>query len=72
MTEKIQVQRVRHIGEKGNAYYVEEIQCPMTTESQAAHKCKTCQHCRIFMGTYTKCTYADDMHRKEVRTVTGY
>ena len=72
MTEKIEVRKVKHIGEKGNPYYVEEVQCPKTTESQPAHICKKCEHCRIFMGTYTKCTYADDKRRKELKSVTGY
>ena len=72
MTEKIEVRKVKHIGEKGKDYYVEEVQCPKTTESQPAHICKKCDHCRIFMGTYAKCTYKDDMRRKELKSVTGY
>lgn len=72
MTEKIPVQKVKHIGKDDKPYYIDEVQCPKTTESQPAHICKKCDHCRIFMGTYAKCTYADDMRRKELKSVTGY
>ena len=71
MTETIKVRKVAHQGKK-DRYYIDEVQCPMTNESQAAHRCKTCQHCRIHLGEKVKCTYADDMRRKELKSVTGY
>ena len=62
MTEKIEVRKVKHIGEKGKDYYVEEVQCPMTTESQPAHICKKCDHCRIYINDTVKCSYEKDIY----------
>ena len=77
MAERIEIQNVRKEGqpnEKGkrSVYYVEEVRCPMTEESQPSNRCKECNHCRIYLGTHVKCTYADDKIRKERKSVTGY
>ena len=77
MTESIPVEKVRKEGQpnaKGyrSVYYVEEVACPKVGENQAAQRCKQCQHCRIYLGTHVKCTYADDKRRKEQKSVTGY
>ncbi|MBR7155009.1 MAG: hypothetical protein IKD12_06900 [Paludibacteraceae bacterium] len=71
MTEIIPIEKVKKQGKK-DFYYVDEVRCPLTTESQAASRCKQCQHCRIYLGNKVKCTYADDQIRKERKTVTGY
>ena len=77
MTESIPVEKVRKEGQpnaKGyrSVYYVEEVACPKVGDNQAANRCKQCQHCRIYLGTHVKCTYADDKRRKEQKSVTGY
>ena len=75
MTERIEVQNVRKEGQpnaKGyrSVYYVEEVACPKVGENQAAQRCKQCQHCRIYLGTHVKCTYADDKRRAELKPET--
>ena len=77
MADRIEIQNVRKEGQpnakgKRSVYYVEEVRCPMTEESQPSNRCKQCQHCRIYLGTHVKCTYADDKRRKEQKSVTGY
>lgn len=69
MTETIEVRKVAHQGKKYQ-YHIDEVQCPMTNDSQAARRCKTCQHCRIYLGEKVKCTYADDQRRKELQIQT--
>ena len=71
MTEIIPIEKVKKQGKK-DYYYVEEVRCPMTTESQPANRCKPCKHCRIYLEDKVKCTYADDKMRKERKSVTGY
>lgn len=71
MTESIPIDRVKKQGKK-YYYYVDEVRCPMTDESQPANRCKPCNHCRIYLVDKVKCTYADDLKRKEIKSVTGY
>ena len=69
MTEIIPIEKVKKQGKK-DYYYVEEVRCPITDESQPANRCKPCNHCRIYLGDKVKCTYADDQRRKELKTET--
>lgn len=69
MVERIQVQHTEKRG-KNEKYFVDEVKCSKSGEMQAAQRCKSCKHCRIYLGTYVKCTYADDKKRKEFKTVT--
>lgn len=71
MTESIPIERVKKQGKK-YYYYVDEVRCPMTDKSQPANRCKACNHCRIYLVDKVKCTYADDLKRKEIKSVTGY
>ena len=50
MTEKIEIKNGK-------------VNCPMIKEQTASRICKHCQHCRITMGEYVKCSYKDDMYR---------
>ena len=77
MANRIEIQNVRKEGHpnakgKRSVYYVEEVACPKVGENQPANICKRCQHCRIYLETHVKCTYADDKRRAELKSVTGY
>ena len=69
MTERIEVHKMVKMG-KTKPYTVDEVLCPKIDQMQAAQRCKQCHHCRIYLGTHVKCTYADDKRRKELRTET--
>ena len=71
MTETILIEHVKHEG-KRSFYYVDEVRCPKAKEMQPALRCKTCEHCRIYLIPKVKCTYADDLKRIEIKSVTGY
>ena len=62
MTERIEVHVVKKQG-PSNTYFIKDVCCPKTNGTMPAKKCKSCQHCRIYLGTHVKCTYRDDMKR---------
>ena len=66
MTERIKVHKMVKMG-KTKPYTVDEVLCPKIDQMQ---RCKQCQHYRIYLGTYVKCTYADDKRKAELKPET--
>lgn len=71
MSEIVPIEKTPKKGKK-HIFYVEEVRCTQTGAMQAANYCKRCEHCRIYLGNKVKCSYADDLKRKEIKSVTGY
>ena len=63
MTEKLQVIHIQTDDRRN--HYLEMVECPKIKDKVLSRKCKSCKHCRIYMGDFVKCSYLSDTYKLE-------